>query len=292
MRFKATPINYSKLLINFTLLSLIAALWFYLFKDTALWFYQRWTAEDTYYSHAFFIPLISGYFIYNQYKKQEIFFTKKIELLPIAGTIISLFVFLVGRLLSINVIAGFALISFTITALAIFIDKNAMRRNLFPFLYLFLMLPLPIYVIDSLALPLKLFVAQFSTLIYDLLNISYNKSGFIIETAKGVMVIENPCSGLRSFVAFFSIGCIFVYIHKFRLPIAIVSLLSIIPITLVCNIIRVQFLLLVTHYYGIQYTRPETALHSISGLVMFMTGIAFFIILNNFLQRWIAHLKS
>ena len=65
-----------------------------------------------------------------------------------------------------------------------------------------------------------------------------------------------------------------------------------IPITLICNILRVQFLLVICYYFGLEHANPDAILHTLSGIVMFLLGIFLFIILSNTIQKWTLPQKS
>ena len=40
-----------------------------LYKTTLFWLYERYTSSDTYYSHGFLIPFVTGYLIWLQKEK-------------------------------------------------------------------------------------------------------------------------------------------------------------------------------------------------------------------------------
>jgi len=133
---------------------------------------------------------------------------------------------------------------------------------------------------------MKMFVSKISVVILDILKIPYIHKGFEIEMAGGSMIIDNPCSGLRSFIAFLAMALILAYITKFGKWRSAVLLAATVPVALLCNILRVQFLLLVAHYQGVRYTLPGTPAHDYSGLVMFALGMGIFLLAAQRMSKW------
>src|SRR5262245_8024327 len=44
--------------------SIVAALFAIAFRVPLVWMYQRWTAEESYYSHGFLVPFVALYFVW------------------------------------------------------------------------------------------------------------------------------------------------------------------------------------------------------------------------------------
>jgi exosortase len=134
-------------------------------------------------------------------------------------------------------------------------------------------------------MPMKIVVSKISVTILDLMGIPYIHRGFEIELATGSMTIDNPCSGLRSLISFFAMAFIFAYLRKFEKWRTVVLFTAAIPVALFCNILRVQFLLLVAFYWGIVRTHPGTPAHDYSGWVMFGLGMGIFFLIFDKLSK-------
>lgn len=263
----------------------VGALFCYLFKDTFAWLYGRWTEKDTFYSHGFLIPLISVG-LYWGLRNIEVHSPKlQINWIPMAGMVLSILVDFAGMFLTINFLKAVGMISFIGFAGWCLLGWSEFKKRWSPFLFLFFMLPLPNIVLNKITVPLKIIVSKISVTILDLVGIPYVVKGFEVELAAGSMYIDNPCSGLRSLISFFAMAFIFSYLIKFEKWKSILLFGLTVPVALLCNILRVQFLFLVAHYWGIAHTQPGAAAHDYSGMIMFGLGMGIFFLLFHSLSN-------
>ncbi len=82
-----------------------------------------------------------------------------------------------------------------------------LKELLLPIGFLFFMIPLPYIIYDSLAFPLKLFVAKFSVITLKLMNvIVLREGGNIIMFPHTTLEVADACSGLRSLMSLLCLG--------------------------------------------------------------------------------------
>ena len=120
---------------------------------------------------------------------------------------------------------------------------------------------------------MKFAVIKLSTPILDIINVPYLLNGFKIELVNGVLYIDSPCSGLRSFITFVCLGLLIAYILKLRTLGTATVIVSALPIAILCNVLRVQVLLLSAHWMGISSSQPGGIIHDWGGLLMFAIGL-------------------
>ncbi|MBC8440669.1 MAG: exosortase/archaeosortase family protein [Deltaproteobacteria bacterium] len=261
--------------VNIIFLTIIGIFTVFAYKTTLMWMYDRYMGADSYYSHGFIVPFISLYFIYLQ--KENLAQIKPQN--SVIGLIIlffALLLHLLGTLLYIFSISGFS-IFFLIIGLSLFLfGKEVSKIIWFPLLFLVFMFPLPEAMISLVSFPLKIFAAKAGVWIISILGIPIYLEGFNILIPAGPLLVGNPCSGLRSLIAFLALGSIFAYLEPVSIIKKWVLFLISIPIALLSNIVRIPILILVSNYWGLEAAGPDTLVHTGSGMLVFVLG--FFLI--------------
>ena len=269
--FKLPETQKQNMAVNIIGLTIIGIFTVFAYKTTLMWMYDRYMGADSYYSHGFIVPFISLYFIYLQ--KENLAQIKPQN--SVIGLIIlffSLFMHILGTLLYIFSISGFS-IFFLIIGLSLFLFGKEISKILwFPILFLIFMFPLPQAVIGLISFPLKIFAAKAGVWITSLFGIPIYLEGFNILIPAGHLLVGNPCSGLRSLIAFLALGSIFAYLE----PISTIKKWFLffvsIPIALLSNIVRIPILIIVSNYWGLEAAAPDTLVHTGSGVLVFVLG--------------------
>jgi exosortase len=238
-----------------------------MYIPTFLWMWDRWFSRDSYYSHGILIPLISSYLIWN--KRDEL------RLIPKESSSAGFYIFLLGVLmhllssvLRIYFSSGFSLIVILIGLVLHFFGKRFFFNIMFPVIFLVFMVPLPIVTIANISFKLKLFAAQFATIILNNhLRIPCFQDGSTIRLQHAQVIVDDVCSGLRSLISLTALGSIFAYWIKGGPIKRGIVFLSTIPIAVVTNALRIVFLSTVSEVWGAQYA--SGFLHDLSGFIVF-----------------------
>lgn len=235
------------------------------------WMYGRYMSADSYYSHGFLVPFVSGFLIWQK--------RKQLQDLETAGSwwglilvITALLLHLFGTIIYIYSVSGFSIL-LLIFGFSLFIfGKQITLSILFPIAFLFFMFPLPEAFISLISFPLKMFAAEVGTWIVKLFGIPILQEGFNITIPNGKLLVDNPCSGLRSLIAFLALGTVYSYFTDLSLYRKwILSGLSV-PIALFSNIVRIPVLIMVSHYWSLKAAAPDTLVHIGSGILVFLLG--------------------
>ena len=232
-----------------------------------MWMYERWTVKDTYYSHGFLVPLISAFLIWK--KREEL---KKINLKPSnMGWIFlvpSIITYLISALLRINFSAAFTLVPVLIGLVLLFLGKEYLKHLLFSILFLIFMIPLPSAAIVNISFQLKIFAAKLSTFIVNQIGIHAIREGSVIKTAHAYLMVEDPCSGIKSLIALIALGTLMAYLsHTTRIK-KTIMFLSAVPIAVGANIVRIVILTLASEIYGTKFAMGW--FHDTMGFVVFI----------------------
>lgn len=243
----------------------------------------RFDSADSYYTHGYLMPFILGFFIWRKRERLKTI-QPSCSMWGLLIVLISVAAHLAGTVLYIFSLSGFSMYFFIIGTILFLFGKDITRELTFPLAYMVLMFPLPLAVISAISLPLKIVAVKMGVMIVRLFDIPILREGFNITIPGGNLVVGNPCSGLRSILSFFMVGFLFAYLLETSLSKKIIIIMSIVPIAILSNIIRVPLLILITHFWGQPAASPDSPLHTLSGVLVFAIGLGALISISKMLQ--------
>jgi exosortase len=261
----------SSKIINICGITVISVLFFFVYKETLFWMYERYTSADSYYSHGFLVPFISIFFIYRQ--KDLLYKAKQsTNIVGLYIIIFALLLHLLGTILYIFSISGFSIFFLIVGLTLYFWGLEVSKLIWFPLLFLIFMLPLPMAFIGIVSFPLKIFAAKVGVWVVDSLGVPVHGEGFNIFIPAGHLLVGNPCSGLRSLISFLALGSVLAYLAPLSTWRKWVLFLLTIPIAILSNVIRIPILILASHKWGLAAAAPDTFVHTGSGMLVFIIG--------------------
>jgi exosortase len=245
-----------------------------LFSSTISWLVFNWL-NNSYYSHGFLVPLVSGFFLW---RKRDVFARDRrnpgnLGLLVLG---ISLVAFLVAQVWQAYHISAVALIVLLSGLALYFLGVQATRRIAFPLAFLLCMVPLPF--INRMSPALESFTASTSTAAVSLLGIPAVNHGSQIQLQDSSFVVGAACSGLNSTVALATLVVIFVYVLEGSYLAKSVLLALAVPIALVANLFRVSSLLGIAHFFGAEVGMRY--FHDYSSPVLFLLAFGLLILVS------------
>lgn len=252
-------------------LAIVAALTLIVYIPLFIYMFERWTAAETYYSHGILIPFISLFIVWQKRKelaKTIIKPTRKGWLLFIPG--ISVYIF--SALWMVYFSADFSLLLVIPGLVLLFLGKQFMRKLLFPISFLIFMIPLPMVAIANISFRLKIFASQIAVFLVRMTGLAVIREGSVIKTAHSYLVVEDPCSGIRSLIALFALGTLMAFYSRLSQIKKIIFFLLSVPIAIFSNVIRIAVLTLASEMYGAKIATGT--FHDVMGFMVFV--IAFF----------------
>lgn len=253
------------------------------YLHTMQWMVQRYLSPDSYYSHGFLIPIVSLFFIWNRRKELrsiEIIGSKTGALLIICAMLTHL----LGTVLYVYSISGFSLYLYILGSVLFLFGRGIFVKLLFPLGFLLLMFPLPQAVLTAVSFPLKMIVAKIGVVVVRMMGIPILQEGFQLTIPAGQLLVGNPCSGLRSIISFLAIAAILAVIRERTMVQKVILIGSAIPIAMFANILRVLFLVLISHIWGLETAQPESFWHTASGVALFIIGLVMLFVIGNYLD--------
>ncbi len=188
------------------------------------------------------------------------------------------FIWLVGQLVSINLVQHFALVAMFPALVLTFWGARAVRVLAFPLGYLVFAIPWG----DSLVGPLQDFTAHFSVRALELTGTPVILNGREIITPTATWMVADACSGVKFFIACTALGCLYAYLiyQRWWKRILFVLLAAVVPI--IANGLRVFFTILIGDTWGLKYATGTD--HLIFGW-QFFGGVLVILLLLGWLFR-------
>lgn len=255
-------------IVSWGIIGITSLLLFYVFQDAIDSFLHQWEREE--YSHAYMIPVICGFFIW---QKKAL-----IETVDFSGswwgvllTVFGFGLYLLGALSAIHSIMHYAIV-FTIIGIAwAYFGNKAFKLVAIPFLILLFMVPLPGFLYQTLSNELQLMSSQIGVAVIRLFDISVFLEGNVIDLGVYKLQVVEACSGLRYLFPLVTLSFIAAYMYQAAFWKRLVVFLSAIPITVLMNSFRIGAIGVLVEYWGI--SMAEGFLHDFEGWIVFMACI-------------------
>ncbi len=263
-------------------LGLLLALWFLAFLPVYPELVHTWLNNSDN-SHGILVPLISAYLIFQKRHALADMDSNgsRVGLWFLAG---SMLLYLMGYAGHTAVISRTMIVASLIGILWAFLGVQSLRILLFPLLFLFFMVPVPVSIIKIVSFPLQLAATKISAWLLQLLFFPVFREGNMLYFANTQLEVAEACSGIRSLVSMLMLSTLLAYFAKVKIPWKAVLLLSAIPLAFVANLLRITGTGVLAHYYGAKVARGF--LHEFSGLTVFAFGFGVlflaFILINQF----------
>ena len=275
----------SKRNILFFLLSLVALLMI----SGALKDLLGTTEHREYYSHILLIPLVSGYFIYA--KRKTLFADLGYSYVPgIVFLLIGILSYLVARdqraQLNLNDTSSliiFSAIVFWIGGILLLYGKKTSGKIFFPLLFLVFMIPIPSLLMSKIIFLLQTASAEATHLLFMLTGIPFSREGFTFHLLGMNVEVAEACSGIRSSLALFIVSIIAGYLFLRPSWKRVVLSLSVFPITIFKNAVRIVTLSLLGAYVDPGIFEGE--LHKKGGIPFFVLAVGLLSLILWLLRR-------
>jgi exosortase len=240
------------------------------------------------YSHIPLIPLVSAYLLYQ--RRKTLFGGTEYE--PRWGVPIAV----AGLLLYAAGIWGLGLNQHDTSSLMVFSSllflfgsfvflygTRAFKRSAFPFLFLLFMVPIPSPLLDGIIYFLQAGSAEVTDLIFRATGIPYLREGFVFHLPGFTIEVAKECSGIRSSLALLITVVLTAHFYLQAYWQKAVLAVSVLPIVLVKNGIRISTLTFLGIY--VDQRIFESFLHKSGGIFFFIPALALMGIILQLLRR-------
>ncbi len=247
----------------------------------------RWEAID--YTHAYFIlPVFFAFLIFKRKRVRNVSIIRSptavgnSSLLGIAILILGLFMFIFGWKRDYLMITTASMIPVLFGLILYLYGPATAKVMAFPILYLLLLVPPPLGILDSITMPMRYGISIATQHLLMAFSIPITRAGLMLTVGGHEVYMGAPCSGFRSLITMFSLALAYVYFINTRLRNKIILVVSVVPLALLGNLIRVMGMCLVTYKFG-----EETGhkFHDTSGLVIFVVLILGLLGIESLLEK-------
>ena len=229
----------------------------------------EWTRNEDY-SHGLIVPFVIAYLVYARRADMA-----KIPASPsnwgLPIMIGAQFINLVGVLGSEFFLQRTSLLMFAAGVMVYTFGWRWLRATSFAFALLFLAIPLPAIVFNSVALPLQFLASGLAERFLQLVSIPVYREGNVLMLATQNLNVAEACSGIRSLVSMVSLGLMLSYLVPLKWHGRAILLVSTVPIALAFNALRIGVTGVLAYHFGPR--AAEGFFHSFSGWVMFVAAM-------------------
>lgn len=228
-------------------------------------------------SHIPLIPFLSAYLIFG--RRKAIFSTVQ-HSFRTGGVLlflgIAFFWMSHGHLVSLdqNDVLAWATASIVLICIAGFVicyGLGTSHRAIFPLLFLFLMVPIPTFVVERVIFLLREGSTSVTMGIFQIFNVPAVRNGFAISVPGVTIEIAQECSGIRSTLALLITCLLASYLFLRSNMRRIIFLSLIVPMAVVKNGIRIATLTLLSIYVDPGFLHGR--LHHEGGIVFFVLAL-------------------
>jgi len=253
---------------------LAAACMLYIFRDGLAFMVDVWAMREEY-NHAYLIPIVALYLLWLRAKAVagRRFHGAWSGLLIV---ILGLASFILGELSSIYTIIQY---SFFLTLYGVVITAlgwSGFRLVSVPLVYLVFMIPLPGFLYHSLSAEMQLISSELGVAFIRMVGIPVFLEGNVIDLGLMQLQVAEACNGLRYLFPLLSFGFLCGAIYHGPVWHRVVVFLSVIPITILMNSLRIGVIGVLVENFGVE--QAEGFLHYFEGWVIFMICVGILIL--------------
>lgn len=258
-----TPRNYS------WVLWVVGVQLVILYAPTISWLIDRWTMSVWHNAHGLLIVLVATYYGWLELRDlRDLSISSNgwgfIFLVP------ALFLFVLDTGMHTQLLSAISLYLLLPGLSLLFFGTQRTNAIGFFLLMLFLSLPIPLVMTESLHLILREVATASTAWIIPKLGIPLFAEGTTLHIPNGTLQVADACSGFSTLYAAIAVACLTAYFcSNTRRRILVILVAA--PVAIAANILRVVLLVLLVHWLGIDIL--GTSLHTISGLFTFALAL-------------------
>jgi exosortase len=241
----------------------------FLYKDIFVVLVRQWWGDPNF-SHGFFVPLLSAYLVW-QKKDVLASLLLKPSWWGLAVMVVAMGTLLLGILGAELFLSRSSFIVLLGGLVIFFLGWAQFRALIFPWAFLFLMVPLPTLVMNEITLPLQFLASNLAAGLLGVLGVPVLRDGNVIQLPTMSLEVVEACSGIRSLVSLITLAVIYAYLLEKSRVIQVLLVLSAVPIAIAANGLRIMG----TGLTGIYWSpdKAEGFFHEFSGWVIFILSL-------------------
>ena len=241
---------------------------------------QWW--QDPNFSHGFFVPAFSAFLLWQD--RDRLAGIPRVPSwwgLPILA--MSLSIAVIGVLGAELFLSRVSLILLLAGLVVFFLGWKHFQAVLFPWAFLFLMVPIPNIIFNQITFPLQLLASKVASVLLPLARVPVLREGNVINLPAMPLEVAEACSGIRSLMSLATLSIIYGALMEPRKIIRVVLALASIPIAVAANSLRIVGTGLLVQYWDPE--KAEGFFHAFSGWLIFVVSLFMLFLLHRILIR-------
>ncbi len=261
-------------------LAVLVGLLLWLYFPTLTRLVTQWW-NDPNFSHGFFVPLFSAFVVWQDRSRlRQLSSRPSWWGLPLVG--FGLCVLIVGQMGAELFLSRVSMLIVLAGLIVLFQGWAFFRALLFPWAFLFLMIPIPALIFNQLTFPLQLLASKVSRTILLWLGVPVLREGNVIVLPAMALEVAEACSGIRSLMSLATLAVIYGYLMERNVVVRIVMAVAAIPIAVAANSLRIVITgLLVQHW---DPEKAEGFYHEFSGWLIFVVSLLMLYFLHHIIR--------
>ncbi len=242
---------------------------------------KQW-ANDEDMGHAFFVPVIAGWIIW-QKRAELLAIPIKANYWGLALVIWGTIQMLLGAIGAELFLARTAFLISLVGVILVVCGTKIVRALAFPLVLLVFMIPIPQIVYAEITLPLQLFASTVAANTLNLIGIPALQTGNILELPNGQQLsVVEACSGIRSLLSLSFLSLVYAWFFDPKRWMRLALLIATVPIAILANATRVT----ITGIISASHPKmAEGFFHSLEGWVLFVFALALLIVCHTLINR-------
>lgn len=279
------PVQARKTRILWWQAAALSILLLYLYRPTLAHLVLQWW-NDPNFSHGFFVPLFSAFVVWQE-RARLAALNPKPSWWGLLFLGFGLSVFVVGQL---GAELFLSRVSFLIVAaglIGLFLGWNFFRALLFPWAFLFLMIPIPAIIFSQITFPLQLLASKVASTMLPWMGVPVLREGNVIVLPGNVALeVAEACSGIRSLMSLTTLAVIYGYLMERSVSVRIVLALASIPIAVAANSLRIVGTGLLVQYWDAE--KAMGFFHEFSGWLIFLVSLTMVYLLHSIIRIFLS----
>lgn len=189
---------------------------------------------------------------------------------------------LAGRLGSELFLSRVSLLILIAGLIIFFLGWHYFRLVLFPWIFLFLMIPIPAIVFNQITFPLQILASKIAAFLLPFAGVPVLREGNIIHLPTMPLEVAEACSGIRSLLSLTALAIMYGYLQENKESTRVFLVLASIPIAILANSFRIFGTGLLVQYWSAEVA--EGFFHSLSGMFIFLFSLLLLVGFHQFLR--------
>jgi exosortase len=260
--------------------AVISALLLWMYLPILAHLVAQWWSDPNF-SHGFFVPLFSGFAIWQERSRLlnvrpapswwgSLFLAAGLCILILGQMGAEIFL---GRVSLLIVLAGLVIL---------FFGWSVFRELLFPWAFLFMMIPIPAIIFNQITFPLQILTSKVASAVLPWLGVPVLREGNVIILPDMALEVAEACSGIRSLMSLLTLAVIYGYLMERKNGIRLLLAFASIPIAVAANSFRIVGTGLLVQYWD--PAKAQGFFHEFSGWLIFVISLIMLYVLHRLVR--------